>query len=264
MSKPLSAHRHVQREPFTRAVISPFGGYVQVPVPKAPPAVHTQTSRTTDPSSLARTTLNPAKAAAGHAEMNSHNYGTGAPYTFRVRVGGVMPGYSGHRPGARDVAHRMAYGGVPTFNAAPVRRPPGQGQHLSNNPTTSWSEIGHGWKEREPGDSRSDEFKGAVGGVLCGYTGFVPNARTHCGSSHVGGLADAGHRGRYAQRGHQGHVERLQGDRELNVSARTERASVPLVGYQGHVPKAMESFGTSHWRDGAVSARRAQRDLYSA
>jgi hypothetical protein len=263
MSKPLSAHRHVGREPYTRAMISPFGGYVQVPVPSAPMALHRQTTRTSDPASVARTTLNPAKAANGHAEMHTRNYGTGGAYTFRERVGGVVPGYAGHRPGARDVAHTMAYGGVPTFNKPTLHRPPGQGQQLDNRPTTAWQEIGRSWKQDEPGDSRSGEFLSTVGGVLTGYSGFVPNARTHCGSAHVGGLALSA-RGRSAQRGHSGRVERLHGDRELDVSSRTERAAKPMVGYQGHVPKAMDSFGTSHWRERMPSARRAQADLYSA
>ena len=88
MSKPLSAHRHVQTEEYGRALISPFGGYVHVPVP-AP--VHAAP----DLARVARTTLNPTKAAAGHAEMDRRGhgaYGTGASYTFRDRVGGVMPG----------------------------------------------------------------------------------------------------------------------------------------------------------------------------
>ena len=201
MSKPLSAHRHVQREPYSRSVISPFGGYVQVPVPAAPHILHAGTSRVPrDPASVARTTLNPAKAAAGHADMDSREYGTGGRYTFRERVGGVVPGYQGHRPGARDVHHTMSFGGVPTFNPRVVQRPPGQGAHLDNNPSTTWQEIGRGWKPEDPGDSRSDGFRNTVGGVLVGYTGFVPNARTHYGSSHVGGLSRVGSRGRVALR----------------------------------------------------------------
>ena len=48
--------------------------------------------------------------------MCASEYGTGAAYSFRESVGGVVPGYAGHRPGARDVHHKMAFGGVPTFN----------------------------------------------------------------------------------------------------------------------------------------------------
>ena len=77
-----------------------------------------------DPAKSARTQLNPAKAAAGHAEMHTRNYGVGAAYTFRENVKGVMPGYAGHRPGARDISHKMAYGGVATFNPPSSRTPP--------------------------------------------------------------------------------------------------------------------------------------------
>ena len=259
MSKPLSAHRHAPREPYTRSVLSPFGGYVQVPVPAAPTILHRGTSRVErDPASVARTTLNPAKAAAGHAGMHTREYGTGGAYTFREAVGGVVPGYAGHRPGARDVHHKMSFGGVPAFNPPRVSYPPGQGAHLDNNPSTHWQEIGRSWKPEEPGDSKSDAFRDTVGGVLCGYTGFVPNARTHYGSAHVGGLSQVGSRGRLAQRGHSGRVERLQGDKGLEVGRRTESASAPVPGYQGHVPQAQDAFGTSHWRGVPPNAERAQ------
>ena len=70
MSRPLSAHAHVPKEEYGRAVISPFGGYVQVPVPRPP--TNAQTSRSpVDEAKQARMNLNPAKAAGGHAEMHS-------------------------------------------------------------------------------------------------------------------------------------------------------------------------------------------------
>ena len=223
MSRPLSAHGHIDREPYGRAVISPFGGYVHVPVP-APPQ---NKMRPYDGAKAARTTLNPAKAAAGHAEMHSREYGTGGKYAFREAVKGVLPGYAGHRPGARDVHHTMAFGGVPTFNTPRSRTPPGQGSRLNNRPTTSFQELGCGWKL--PEEKPNENFRDAVGGVLAGYTGFVPCARTHFGSSHVGGLADVGDRGHAPQRGHATSVERYK---DIDLSARTLRTSVPVVGYQ--------------------------------
>ena len=62
-----------------------------------------------------------------------------------------MPGYAGHRPGAQDVHHKMAYGGVPTFINPRARTPPGQGAQLSNRPTTSFQEMGCGWNELTDG-----------------------------------------------------------------------------------------------------------------
>lgn len=193
--------------------------------------------------------------------MHTQNYGTGAPYTFRERVGGIVPGYGGHRPGARDVHHRMAYGGVPVFNRPSSATPPGQGTHLDKRPTTAFQEYGRGWKV--PDETLStDRFRESVGGVLCGYTGHVPNNRTHYGSSHVGGLAEVGTRGHRAQRGHSGSRERMQGDKELDMSRRTLRTAAPVVGYQGHVPKAQEGFGTSYWKKQAPDSARHIAQLY--
>ena len=228
MSRPLSAHGHVQVEQYGRAVISPFGGYVHVPVP-APPS-HVGVRGRGDPAQSARTSLNPAKAAGGHVEMHTRNFGTGAAYTYRESVRGVVPGYAGHRPGARDVHHKMAYGGVPTFNPPSSRTPPGQGRRLDNRPTTAFQEYGRGWKV--PEERPNETFRDAVGGVLAGYTGFVPSARAHFGGSHVGGLTDVGMRGHVAQRGHGSRVERLHADKELAVGARTLRTAAPVVGYQ--------------------------------
>jgi hypothetical protein len=194
--------------------------------------------------------------------MNSREYGTGGSYPFRERVGGVLPGYAGNRPGARDVHHKMAYGGVPTFSPPRSARAPGQGQHLEKRPTTSFQEYGKGWKV--PDDTLStDRYREAVGGVLAGYSGFVPNARTHYGSAHTGGLSEVGARGHIAQRGHAGAVERNQADRELDLSSRTMRTAAPVIGYQGHIPKAMEAFGTSHYRTDKPDPIKHQESLYS-
>ena len=141
----------------------------------------------------------------------------------------------------------MAFGGVPTFNPPRMTRPPGQGEHLHQRPSTSFQELGKGWKVPAQ-ELSTDQFRDAVGGVLCGYTGFVPNSRTHQGSAHLGGLARVGHRGHQAQRGHQGVTERMQADRALDLASRTLRTASPVVGYQGHLPKALDAFGTSFWR----------------
>ena len=133
MSKPLSAHKHVPREPYSRAQISEFGGYYQVPVPAAPDAINNQTSRyQPDPSSVARQTFNPCKAAAGHARMNTREYGTGEPYKFREQVGGIMPGYAGHRPGSRCTHRRPAASETRRARASCQRRPVQAAKDLSN------------------------------------------------------------------------------------------------------------------------------------
>jgi len=227
---------------------------VNVPVP-APP-------HPSDPAKSARTTMNPAKAASGHALMHTRDYGTGASYTFRDSVGGVVPGYAGHRPGARDVHHKMAFGGVPTFNHPRLRTPPGQGARLDNRPTTNFQEYGVGWKV--PEERPNENFREAVGGVLSSYGGFVPHAQSHFGSSHVGGLSNAGVRGHVAQRDHHPAVERRHADKELDLRGRTRLSAAPVVGYQGHLPKAIDAFGTSYWRSSTPDVQREAEALYTA
>uniref|UniRef100_A0A7S2HEH4 Ciliary microtubule inner protein 2A-C-like domain-containing protein n=1 Tax=Haptolina brevifila TaxID=156173 RepID=A0A7S2HEH4_9EUKA len=156
----------------------------------------------------------------------------------------------------------MPFGGMPQFTPPQLTRPPGQGVQLDNRPATTWQEYGRAWKNEEPGDSRTDAYRDTVNGVLVGYTGFVPNRRTHVGTAHDGGLARVGSRGRLAQRGHGGAVERLQGDKECMTNKRTERTAKPMPGYQGHVPQAIDSFGTSHWGSREPDARQAQAQLY--
>ena len=230
MSRPLSAHGHLKVEPYGRALVSPFGGYVHVPVP-APPNYAGHNRIGTDGAKAARTMLNPAKAAAGHSMMNTREYGTGGSYEFREAVRGVVPGYAGHRPGARDVHHKMAYGGVATFNdTRGTSTPPGQGARMGNRPTTTWQETGRGWKV--PEERPNENFRDAVGGVLVGYTGFVPGARTHQGASHVGGLANSGARGHDAQRGHGQEVMRNHADKKIDMTTRTLRSASAIVGYQ--------------------------------
>lgn len=110
------------------------------------------------------------------------------PRGFAQRVGGIMPGYRGHRPGAREIVSTPAYGGLP-FRMDPDRLP-GQGEQLSNRPTTSW--IAHlrgssGERVNQDVPSVTDEFRDGIGGVKIGYTGFVPGAPSHFGTSHRGG-----------------------------------------------------------------------------
>lgn len=314
MSRPVSALPGVHLEAHSKVVISKFGGHLQQGVPK-PPSVFVQhrepAARPASPpparaGPAGRREVNPAKAQATLFDVASKPAGTGSAYPFRDAVGGIVPGYAGHRPGSRDVSHSMSFGGVPTFQAqtgdtfrdardgatrthgmsraasassrrprysAASGKPQGQGQRLDNRHTTSWQELGRGhkppsWPAKCVDDPTGVEpsrpplsYREQVGGVTVGYTGFVPRARNHFGSSHVGGLTD--HRvSRYAevavahstspQRGHGRAVEHLHAERELDVSARdmTQRsaAGARQVGYAGHLPKAHAAFGTSYWR----------------
>ena len=99
-----------------------------------------------------------------------------------------MPGYAGHRPQARDIVAQPGCGSVP-FKMEP-RTLPGQGQFLNNRPTTAWASYrtdGMGEKVVLDKPSVTDQFKQSMGGVKLGYTGHVPQARSHFGTPHYGG-----------------------------------------------------------------------------
>jgi hypothetical protein len=133
-------------------------------------------------------------------------------------VKGCMAGYTGFRPGARDVHNVTAFTGIPEtfeqgnhertfdYNRAPVQPPP--------------------------------SFRDSVGGVLPGYKGHVPAAIDKHGTSHYGKTRPTPERPviPLAQTGH----EDQKATKESNVAFMT------MPGYQGHVPQARDAYGQSY------------------
>ena len=105
---------------------------------------------------------------------------------FVDAVGGVLPGYAGHRPGALNTNGESAFVGVPQTMEESL--PPGQGtlSTLADRGTTSWQEIGEQYKTSSA--DANDQFRGRVGGVKVGYGGHVPGAMNHYGAMHQGGV----------------------------------------------------------------------------
>jgi hypothetical protein len=132
---------------------------------------------------------------------------------FSEKKGGVMPGYAGFRPGARDHYGDAAYGGI-------KREGSGEGANEA---------LKAGWDDSRGGPGV--DYKGVVSGLVPGYTGHVPEAINKHGTSHFGGIVPG------AQLGH----EHVRGDHytENDVGMRTKS------GYSGHVPRARDAFGTS-------------------
>jgi hypothetical protein len=103
-------------------------------------------------------------------------------YRYAEAVGGIVPGYVGHRPGAQNVHGETAFGGV--SQTLESDRPPGQGWSVESRSTTSHDEVGREYKPHTR--TEAEVFRRAVNGVKSGYAGHTPGAREHFGSSHQG------------------------------------------------------------------------------
>jgi hypothetical protein len=111
--------------------------------------------------------------ARRNAPHNDHSY--------RDAVGGIVPGYGGHRPEAVNVHGESAFGNVPVGTLTP-----GQGWSVDRRDTTAFQTVGAEYKHRSM--DKAEVFREVVGGVKSGYHGHVPGAQNHIGSAHVGGV----------------------------------------------------------------------------
>jgi len=114
--------------------------------------------------------------ARRNAPHNDHSY--------RDAVGGIVPGYAGHRPEAVNVHGESAVGNVP--GTLEANRAPGQGWSVDHRDTTAFQTLGAEYKYRSM--DKAEAFRETVGGVKSGYHGHVPGAQNHVGSAHVGGV----------------------------------------------------------------------------
>lgn len=119
-------------------------------------------------------------AACSMARRNApHN-----DHSYREVVGGIIPGYAGHRPGAEAIHGESAVGGVP--GTLQESHAPGQGWSVDRRDTTYFKELGADYKHHSL--DKAEAFRQVVGGVKSGYHGHVPGAQNHIGSAHVGGV----------------------------------------------------------------------------
>lgn len=101
---------------------------------------------------------------------------------YKQEVNGIIPGYGGHIPAARDEVGMSAVGNVPLYGA--------KAQSPMGHPSLGGGIIGG--KVRFEGmtagmtDNRK-EYKDVSTGVLPGYAGFVPAARDKYGGTYRGG-----------------------------------------------------------------------------
>ena len=136
---------------------------------------------------------------------------------YKQKVQGVMPGYGGFRPGARDECGAATFGGIKRF---------GQGQN------------------RGAHEAPKPDFVPQVRGVLPGYTGYVPTSKNTHGVSHYGGIA-GGHHNMPASGPQKGHGNAVKGDKMILAKPHVK------AGYSGHIPAARDTFGGSHYGVGS-------------
>ena len=136
---------------------------------------------------------------------------------FKERSKGVMPGYGGFRPGAREECGVATYGGVVRYGKT---------------------------ESRAPHECPKPGFVDHASGVLPGYTGYVPASKNTHGVSHYGAIG-GGHHGLPGAGAQLNHGNQLKGDRQINV-AKTVKS-----GYSGHIPQARDTFGGAHYGVGS-------------
>ncbi len=201
-------------------------------------------------------------SGGGNAFDSQRSYGgysvanaTQAPESQRSYLSLHSPATS-QRRGSRETTPRTEPGRASPVQAQPGGTPPPSQRRLGSYSTSSrdiGSAVGAPPGLRSHYDSQAlpqpttEGFKAAVGGVVPGYGGHVPHAPTHCGTSHVGGVAASS----FEQRGHGERATRMaqQPAAEVagNIASHVAAASIP--GYQGHLPGSdLGAFGASNWR----------------
>ena len=169
-----------------------------------------------------------AKTPVSMMQDHMHNVD---PYRDVSR--GVVPGYQGHVPRARDAFGTSAVGGLaPDINV-------GTHKHLGAMTGHSPGDVVLG---REPPDAVFPEYQDKKRGVMPGYAGFRPGSRECHGLSAYGGIERKGLSG-------QGSDLKPDWDGQRMSPGTDYRETVNGVvpGYTGHVPLATLKTGTSHW-----------------
>ena len=205
---------------------------------------------------------------------------------YKDQVGGIVPGYSGHVPRARDKYAGSAHGTIsnvgaqtghvrpedvipPTFekyvaNSRGVMpgytgyRPEARNVHNVSafggipppGTATTIEELGQGNRnfnfERKPVENPPPSFRDNVGGILPGYTGHVPRAQEKQGQTHYGGLSPDKRFVPLAQTGHEGYKV----DPFTGQAGEKDVDLKMIPNYQGFIPKARDAFGTSIYTKG--------------
>ena len=155
------------------------------------------------------------------------------PVDYKEQVGGIVPGYAGHMPRSRDKYAGSAHGAI-----APERGPP-----LAKGP-----QQGH----FRPEDVIPPVFESYITnskGVKPGYTGFRPEARHVHNVSAFGGITQSpeGTDVSVLAQGSRHFEFRRPADVQPAPPSFRDNVGGVVPGYTGHVPRAAEKYGTSHY-----------------
>jgi hypothetical protein len=146
---------------------------------------------------------------------------------FNAARGGIMPGYGGFRPGARDECGYATVGGINRFGPSYNRPEPTEAQTATQHAKPT--------------------YVGVAKGVVPGYTGYLPTAKEKYGISHYGSIPKT----ELAQTGHKD----VKGDKAILVGKNY------ISGYSGHIPVARDTFGGAHY---GIEAKGSPEDYKKA
>jgi len=162
-------------------------------------------------------------------------------------VNGIVPGYGGHVPGARDNYGMAHVGGLSVDNW--------RGQHAG--PQSRHEKTG----DIDAQDSVNIRYKQSVNGILPGYTGFRAGQKHEYGHSAFGGVPLVASPDELADPAMLGQGGRAKPKEAGPDSFRTQVSGV-LPGYTGFVPDKYSKFGESHYGGVALKANGSPQSKY--
>ena len=174
---------------------------------------------------------------------------------FRHEVSGILPGYAGHIPRAKDLPGESAHGAVQTHPEYPIGMP-GEARDITQR--SVGFRQGHPDVVPDPKKNHWAEmpaYKQFTGGLVPGYTGFKPHAKDSAGASDYGALRmqPAVHtsgleRSRTPPPGgweQQGRTWQMTKAEAADQYTFREETNGIIPGYMGHRRKAKDFMGAS-------------------
>jgi len=162
---------------------------------------------------------------------------------YQTEANGIVPGYAGHIPRARD-----KYGGSAHTGCSPAVLPGGINMHIGPQKSHNKRDcLGNGYGndgfplKGAAVDPVYDNFSSSRGGIMPGYSGFRPGARDECGFATVGGIQ------RFGRSYNRPEPTESQTTAVHEKPAYVSTAKGVVPGYTGYVPKAKEMYGISHY-----------------